>query len=241
VYNRTRDTNRTKLICTQNDFNIQFVLGQFERKLIQKSLTNSLQSRSFLSRTFLVKKMIPYKTYVQEDHLFLAWYGSTTIQSRLFLKKYQNFVGFLKQYLLSFFNLEKQFANIPDRGFLFIRNTLLLYPLRPYRQTDRQTVKYTRIAWAGGTFFHFQLCFCVSFFFWREIEFFPAKSEPGYLRFGGNWFHIIFRWIVLEAAQIWWEKNPHYFLADCFGGCSDGLFLDRFLLDFRGLFGVRFR
>ncbi len=53
-------------------------------------------------------------------------------------------------------------------------------------------------------------------------------------------FHIIFRQIVLEAAQIWWEPQqqnqhnhttvpaqiwrelaPHYFFADCFGGCSD--------------------
>ncbi len=53
------------------------------------------------------------------------------------------------------------------------------------------------------------------------MEFFPAKSEPGNLRFGGNWFHIIFLQIVLEAAQIWREKIPHYFLADCFGGCSE--------------------
>jgi hypothetical protein len=64
--------------------------------------------------------------------------------------------------------------------------------------------------------------------FWRQ------------LRFGGNWLHIIFRRIILEAAQIWREpqqKNrhnhitvlaqigrelaPHYFLADCFGGSSD--------------------
>jgi hypothetical protein len=41
------------------------------------------------------------------------------------------------------------------------------------------------------------------------------------LRFGGNWLHIIFRRIVLEAAQIWRELAPHYFLADCFGGRSD--------------------
>ena len=41
------------------------------------------------------------------------------------------------------------------------------------------------------------------------------------LRFGGKWLHIIFRRIVLEAAQIWWELAPHYFPADCFGGSSD--------------------
>ncbi len=44
---------------------------------------------SKISRTFFVKKTILYKTYVREDQLFLALYGSTTIQSLLFLKKYQ--------------------------------------------------------------------------------------------------------------------------------------------------------
>jgi hypothetical protein len=32
-----------------------------------------------------------------------------------------------KQYLLGFLILENQLANIPDRGFLFLRNTLLLH------------------------------------------------------------------------------------------------------------------
>ncbi len=41
------------------------------------------------------------------------------------------------------------------------------------------------------------------------------------LRFGGNWLHIIFRWIVLEETQIWRELAPHYFPADCFGGVLD--------------------
>ncbi len=41
------------------------------------------------------------------------------------------------------------------------------------------------------------------------------------LRFGGNWLHIIFRWIVLEAAQIWRELASHYFPADCFGDSLD--------------------
>ena len=44
---------------------------------------------SKISRTFFVKKLIPYKTYIREDQLFLALYGSTTIQSQLFLKKYR--------------------------------------------------------------------------------------------------------------------------------------------------------
>ncbi len=58
------------------------------------------------------------------------------------------------------------------------------------------------LAGTGTTFFSGGL-------FWRQ------------LRFGMNWLHIIFRRIVLEAAQIWWELAPHYFLADCFGGSSD--------------------
>ncbi len=41
------------------------------------------------------------------------------------------------------------------------------------------------------------------------------------LRFGGNWLHIIFCRIVLEAAQIWRELAPHFFPANCFGGGSD--------------------
>ncbi len=57
--------------------------------------------------------------------------------------------------------------------------------------------------------------------FWRQ------------LRIGGNWLHIIFQRIVLEAAQNWRELVQHYFPADCFGGSSDGLFRDQFLLDFR--------
>ncbi len=77
---------------------------------------------------------------------------------------------------------------------------------------------------------------------WRELapHFFPADCFGGSsdsagtgptlfsgglvwrrLRFGGNWLHIIFCRIVLEAAQIWQELAPHYFLGDCFGGGSD--------------------
>jgi hypothetical protein len=37
-------------------------------------------------------------------------------------------------------------------------------------QNDRQRVTYTRFVWAGGTCI-FQLCCCVSFWFWREIGF----------------------------------------------------------------------
>ncbi len=79
--------------------------------------------------------MIPYKIYLREDQLFLALYGSTIIQSRLFLKNIENFVWFPKQYLMDFFIFEKKLANISDRGFLFLRNTLLLYSLLLWRES----------------------------------------------------------------------------------------------------------
>ena len=101
-------------------------------------------------------------------YLFLALYGSTTIQSRLFLKNIENFVWFSKQYLLGFFILEKQFAYILDRGFLFLRNTLLLYSLSPYRQMDGET---NTLASRGLEEPFFQLCCCVNFWFWWEIGF----------------------------------------------------------------------
>ncbi len=123
---------------------------------------------SKISRTFFVKKLIPYKTYAGEDQFFLALYGSTIIQSRLFLKNIENIVWFPKQYLLGFFILEKQLANILDRGFLFLRSTLLLYSLLlwrdslfsmvytlllysfdPYGQTERQAEERINHLWAG--------------------------------------------------------------------------------------------
>ncbi len=70
---------------------------------------------SKISKTFFVQKMIPYTTYVWEDQLFLALYGSTTIHLLLFLKNIENFVWFPKQYLLGFSILEKLLANILDR------------------------------------------------------------------------------------------------------------------------------
>ncbi len=46
-------------------------------------------------------------------------------------------------------------------------------------------------------------------FFWRQLRFCGNHNKKTdtttllyQLRFGGNWLHIIFRWIVLEGAQI---------------------------------------
>ncbi len=83
-------------------------------------------------------------------YFILALYGSTTIESRLFLKNIKNFVWFPKQYLLGFIILEKQLAYIPDRGFLFLRNTLLLYSLSPYWWTEWLTetqIHSLRMGW----------------------------------------------------------------------------------------------
>ncbi len=47
-------------------------------------------------------------------------------KQKLVNKNIKNFVWFPKQYLLGFFSLENHLANILDRSFLFLRNTLLL-------------------------------------------------------------------------------------------------------------------
>ncbi len=82
--------------------------------------------------------------------LFFALYGSTTIQSRLFLKNIKNFVWLPKQYLLGFFILEKFWTGVSCFSVTLFYSILLALT---HRQHDRQRLKYTRYAWAGGTFF----------------------------------------------------------------------------------------
>jgi hypothetical protein len=43
----------------------------------------------------------------------------------------------------------------------------------------------------------------------NNVEQVPTKSEPGYLRFGGNWLHIIFWWIVLGSISF--RLNQEFF------------------------------
>ncbi len=67
---------------------------------------------------------------------------------------------------------EKQFANIPDRGFLFLRNTLLLYSRSPYSQTERQTESQIHSLHVGWWKLFLVVLLCrVSFWFWWEIGF----------------------------------------------------------------------
>jgi hypothetical protein len=50
--------------------------------------------------------------------------------------------------------------------------------------------------------------------FWRQLRFggnhnkkTDTTTQLYWLKFGGNWLHIIFRRIVLEAAQIWQKQQ----------------------------------
>ena len=91
--------------------------------------------------------------------LILYEYLTVTIVSQ----KYRELFWFPKQYLFGFFILEKQHANIPDRGFLFLRNTLLFYFLSPYSQTKWLTEKWIRLLRVGWRNL-FSSCAVVSFF-----------------------------------------------------------------------------
>jgi hypothetical protein len=81
---------------------------------------------------------------------------------------------------------------------LSVKHSFTLYPsLSPYSRTEWLTeTKYTCCAWAGGTFF--QLCFCVSLLFWREIGF-----GFTYLRTLLNklFYELIFFLIVVEVLR----------------------------------------
>jgi hypothetical protein len=86
-----------------------------------------------------------------------------------FSKNFKNFVWFSKQYLLGFFILEKFF----DRGFLFLRSTLLLYSLSPYSQTEvltEEQIHSLHMGWRN-LFYSCAVC-CVSFWFWWEKGFY---------------------------------------------------------------------
>jgi hypothetical protein len=71
--------------------------------------------------------------------------------------------------------LEKQLANIPDRGFLFLRNTLLLYSLSPYWRTEWLTETQIHLLRMG----------------WRNL--FPVVLLCQFFVLAGNrfWFYIL--------------------------------------------------
>jgi hypothetical protein len=117
-----------------------------------------------------------------------------------FSKNIKNFVWFPKQYLLGFFILEKYFG----QGFpVSPYNTLLLYSLSPYSRTELETEKHTCCAWAGGTFF--QLCCCVSFWFWWEIHFVLHTYVLRVLYSCG----VVSVFLVLAGNSFWYVHSPY--------------------------------
>ncbi len=106
----------------------------------------------------------------------------------MLIKNIKNFVWFPKQYLLGFFLLEKQLANILDRGFLFLRNTFLLYSLSPYPQTERWTESQIHSLHVG----------------WRN--FFPVVLLCQFFVLAGNrfWFYILtyVTWQIILQTNI---------------------------------------
>jgi hypothetical protein len=133
---------------------------------------NALQSRSFLKNieNFLCKNWSHIKPTYKKTNSFLFCMDLQPYSHDCFSKNIENFVWFPTQYLLGFFILEKQLAYIPDRGFLFLRNTLLLYSLSPYRWTESQTEKWIHSLWVG----------------WRNL--FPVVLLCQFFVLAGNWF-----------------------------------------------------
>ncbi len=139
----------------------------------------------FLYFTETMRSKLPVTVY-----LFLALYGFTTLQSRLFLKNIENFL--CKKKLVN--NCSIPSTHVERKITVHShKHSFTPYPsLSPYWWTDRQRDKYTCYAWAGGTFFQFgccvsflvvaeivlgdtylpyQLCLCVFFLLRREIVF----------------------------------------------------------------------
>ncbi len=123
--------------------------------------------------------------------VFLALYGSTTIESRSFLKNIKNFVWFPKQYLLGFLILEKFWTGVSCFSITLFYSTLLAFT---DRQKDRQRVKYTHFAWAGGT--------CPRFA-WAGGTFFPVVLLCQFLVLAGNRFWLYILLCTWSTIQLW--------------------------------------
>ncbi len=94
-----------------------------------------------------------------------VWIYNHTVT--IVLQKYQKLCLISQTILIGFL----YFTENPDRGFLFLRNTLLLYSLSPYRQTECRMEKQIHLLCVGWRNLFFQLCCCVSVLFWQEIGF----------------------------------------------------------------------
>ncbi len=139
--------------------------------------STSLQSLLFLKliETFLWKQNLmnncsnPSKQQPCNHDSFSKISGAfIALQSRLFLKNIENFL--CKQKLVNDHSIPSKHAE-KQLPFVLINTCLLPNPLLALTdgQNDGQRNEDTCCAWAGGTFF--QLCCCVSFWFWWEIGF----------------------------------------------------------------------
>ncbi len=128
----------------------------------------------FLVRSEVEVRLVPpynshaIQTFSITAYLFLALYGSTTSQSRLFLKNIKN--SLYNQKLVNNCSIPSMHAKrkITIRSH---KHSFTLYPsLSPYSQTDRMTdgerIHLLRVGWRN-----FFPVVCVSFWFWREIGF----------------------------------------------------------------------
>ena len=136
-------------------------------------------------------------------------------------QKYQELCLISETILIGFFILEKQLANIPDRGFLFLcntlllysltdrdflffHNTLLLYSLSPYSQKERQTEKrihLLRVGWRNI----FPVVLLCQFFGVAEIvlgdTYLPYQlCHCVFFVAAGNSF-----WLRRSVFWLWWE------------------------------------
>ncbi len=122
-------------------------------------------------------------------YLFLALYGSTTLQSQLFLKIIlRTFFASRNWWIIVVFLQCTLKEKLP---FILINTLLLHIPLLALTdgQNDGRTeTKYTCCTWAGGPFLH--LCCCVSFLFWQEIGFGFTQITAGKKRYS----HLVVGW-----------------------------------------------
>ncbi len=131
--------------------NIQFVLVQLKLKLIQirqfnfhYSNTNPLTLFDFLNNTYWVSLFLRNNSLIFQTGV--SYFSVTLFYFTLFCCGGKaNLVRFTLFYSTLF--------TLTDG------------------QKDRQRNKYTRFAWAGGTFFPIVLLCCVSFWFWWEKAF----------------------------------------------------------------------
>ena len=142
----------------------QSFLGNFDNFLYKKmwiyNFTVTIVSQK-ISRTFFVRNLIAYKTYVREK-IF-----SQKFSCNCFSKISRTFYASRKSWIIVVFLLCMLKEKLP----IFLINTFLLnIPLLAL--TDRRNYRESNtLAMHGLEEPFFQLCCCVSFLFWREIGF----------------------------------------------------------------------